>query len=560
MVYAVASMTTLGVGLGLLLGLSARRFHVETAPIVDQIECLLPGTNCGQCGYPGCRAGAEALAAGSAPATLCPPGGREVALQPVEIPRADSAVGAALGEMEEAEPMVAFIFEDHCTGCAIEDMPIPSLIRVPPQQHIGVEAEPVVQRDDIVLKGQLIGKARGPVSANIHAPTSGRVIAVGHFTAPHPSGLPVPTITIRPDGEDRWGTRLPRLRPEDATPEEIAAQVAEAGIAGMGGATFPAAVKLNLRAKYDLHTLIINAAECEPYLTCDDRLMRKRAEEIADGAGIMARVLGVDRIIVAIESNKPQAIEAMALHKHALGYALQIKVVLTQYPMGSEKHLVKTLTGKETPVRALTAKLGLVVHNAATAHAVHLACRYGEPSISRVVTVSGRGVARPANVRALIGTPISEVLAHCGGLVEEPERLLLGGPMMGQPVQNPRVPIVKGTNGILALTRAETRDHAVMPCIRFGLCVQVCPMGLTPFERNTRIQADDLEGAARVGLVDCITCGRCSFTCPSNLPLVQTIRFAKGAGIALARRTVAQYRDLPGIPSSHERRQRAVAH
>jgi len=412
--------------------------------------------------------------------------------------------------------------------CPIEDMPIPPLLRVPLQQHIGVEAEPLVKRDDLVLKGQLIGKARGPVSANIHAPTSGRVLAVGYFTAPHPSGLPVPTVTIRPDGEDKWGPHLPRLRPEGAEPEEIAAQVAEAGIVGMGGATFPAAVKLNLRAKYDLHTLIINGAECEPYLTCDDRLMRERAEEISDGIGIMARGLGVKQVIVAIESNKPQAIEVMGRYRRALGYELQIKVVPTQYPMGSEKHLVKTLTGKETPARALTAELGIVVHNAATAHAVHLAVRYGEPSLSRVVTVSGRGIRRPANVRTLIGTPVAELLAHCGGLVEEPERLLLGGPMMGQPIQNPRVPIIKGTNGILALTAAETRERDTMPCIRCGLCVQVCPLGLTPFELNTRVKAGDLEGAARVGLLDCITCGCCSYTCPSNLPLVQTIHFAKG--------------------------------
>ncbi|ARE40199.1 Electron transport complex protein RnfC [Rhodovulum sp. P5] len=412
--------------------------------------------------------------------------------------------------------------------CEIEDMPIPALIRVPLQQHIGVEAEAIVERDDHVLKGQLIGKARGPVSANIHAPTSGRVIAVGHFTAPHPSGLPVPTITIRPDGKDTWGPRLARLRPENAEPEEIAAKVAEAGIVGMGGATFPSAVKLNLRAKYDLHTLVINGAECEPYLTCDDRLMRERAEEIADGIGIMAKALGVGKVIIAIEANKPQAIEVMSRHNRALGYTFQVKAVPTQYPMGSEKHLVKSLTGKETPARALTAELGIVVHNAATAHAVHLAVRYGEPSISRVVTVSGRGIKRPANVRALVGTPVTELIAHCGGLTEEPERLLLGGPMMGQPIQNPRVPIVKGTNGILALTHGESRDRDVMPCIRCGLCVQVCPMGLTPFELNGRIDAGDLDGAAKVGLLDCINCGCCSFTCPSNRPLVQTIQFAKG--------------------------------
>ena len=442
--------------------------------------------------------------------------------------------------------------------CAIEEMPVPPLIRVPLQQHIGVEAEPIVARDDLVRKGQLIGKARGPVSANIHAPTSGRVIAVGHFTAPHPSGLPVPTITIRPDGQDRWGDRLPRLHPETADPDAIAAQVAQAGIVGMGGATFPAAVKLNLRAKYDLHTLIINAAECEPYLTCDDRLMRERAEEIADGAGIMARALGVDRVIVAIEANKPQAITAMQRHNLALGHKLLIKTVPTQYPMGSEKHLVKTVTGRETPARALTAELGIVVHNAATAHAVHLALRYGEPLVSRVITVSGRGVARPANLRVLIGTPVADILAHCGGLVEPPERLLLGGPMMGQPIQNLRVPVVKGTNGILALTGAETRQDNVMPCIRCGSCVQVCPCGLTPFELNARIQAGDLDGAARVGLLDCVACGCCSFTCPSNIPLVQGFNFAKGR-LAENESRKHQQEETKRLAAARTARQAAIA-
>ncbi len=414
------------------------------------------------------------------------------------------------------------------TGCAIEPMPIPALIRIPLRQHIGAQAEPLVQRDDLVLKGQLIGKARGPVSANVHAPTSGRVIAVGHFTAPHPSGLPVPTITIRPDGNETWGERLPRMHPEDATPADIAARVADAGIVGMGGATFPSAVKLNLGAKYELETLIINAAECEPYLTCDDRLIREHAEEVTDGAGIMARALGVARIIIAIEANKPEAIAALRRHNLALGHKIDIRVVPTLYPMGSEKHLVKMVTGKETPARALTAELGVVVHNAATAYAVHQAVRYGEPLVSRVVTVSGRGVKRPANLRVLIGTPIMDIIDHVGGLEGTPEKLILGGPMMGQPIANPRAPIVKGTNGVLALTKAEARRSDAMPCIRCGSCVQACPCGLTPYELNARIQADDLDGATKVGLMDCVACGCCSFTCPSNIPLVQAFNYAKG--------------------------------
>lgn len=440
----------------------------------------------------------------------------------------------------------------------IAQMPIPALIRLPLQQHIGAEAEPIVKRDDLVLKGQLVAKARGPLSANIHAPTSGRVIAVGHFVAPHASGLPVPTITIRPDGADTWGPHLPRLRPENATPEEIAAQVAAAGIVGMGGATFPSAVKLNLRAKYALETLIINGAECEPYLTCDDRLMRERAEEIADGIGIMAKALGVSRVIVAVESNKPEAIEAVTRYNRALGYTFRIAVVPTQYPMGSEKHLVKILTGKETPARALTADLGVVVHNIATAHAVHLAVRYGEPLIARTVTVSGYGIRRPANLRVLIGTPVSEIIAHCGGFTEEPDRLLLGGPMMGTPIQNLRVPVVKGTNGILALTRAETPGRDTMPCIRCGRCVQGCPVGLTPFELNARIQADDLEGAAKIGLMDCLSCGCCSYTCPANLPLVQAFQFAKGK-LAEKQSRKHQQEETKRLAAARKAREEAIA-
>ncbi|WP_444452861.1 electron transport complex subunit RsxC [Rhodobacter capsulatus] len=440
----------------------------------------------------------------------------------------------------------------------IEAMPIPTLIRLPLQQHIGAEAEPIVKRDDLVLKGQLIAKARGPLSANIHAPTSGRVIAVGHFVAPHASGLPVPTITIRPDGEDKWGPHLPRIRPENASPEEIAAQVAAAGIVGMGGATFPSAVKLNLRAKYTLDTLIINGAECEPYLTCDDRLMRERAEEIADGIGIMAKALGVTQVMVAIESNKPQAIESMTRYNRALNYTFKVKVVPTQYPMGSEKHLVKMLTGKETPARALTADLGVVVHNIATAHAVHLAVRYGEPLIARTLTVSGHGIRRPANLRVMIGTPVSEIIAHCGGFIEEPDRLLLGGPMMGMPIQNRRVPVIKGTNGILALTAAETPEAKTMPCIRCGRCVQGCPVGLTPFELNARIRADDLDGAAKIGLMDCLSCGCCSYTCPANLPLVQAFQFAKGK-LAERQSRKHQQEETQRLAAARKAREEAIA-
>ena len=440
----------------------------------------------------------------------------------------------------------------------IEKMGLPSILRVPLKQHVGAQAEPVVRRDDHVLKGQLIGKARGAVSANVHAPTSGRVLAVGMFPAPHPSGLPVMTVTIRPDGRDEWGPRLPRMRPETATPAEISDRVLEAGIVGMGGAGFPASVKLALGQRYKLHTLILNGAECEPYLTCDDRLMRESAEEITDGTAIMARALGVDKVIIAIESNKAEAISTMRRHFFGAGHDASVVVVPTSYPMGSAKHLVKAVTGFETPARALNAETGVVVHNVATAQAVHRAVRYGEPLISRIVTVSGRSVRRPVNVEVLIGTPLSDLFDHCGGLKGEPDRLVLGGPMMGEPVQSVRVPVVKGTCGVLALDRSETRPETSMPCIRCAGCVGACPSGLAPLEMEARIKAEDLEGAVAIGLMDCIACGACSYVCPSNIALAQSFNYAKGK-LAAKQSQKHQQEETRRLAEARKAREEAVA-
>lgn len=442
--------------------------------------------------------------------------------------------------------------------CAIERMPTPSLVRVPLQQHIGAEAEPVVKKDDEVAKGQLLAIARGAVSAAVHAPTSGRIIAIGRFVAPHPSGLPVATISIRPDGEDRWGPLPPPLDPQTASPEEIAKRVAISGIVGMGGATFPSAVKLNLGKRFTLKTLVINAAECEPYLTCDDRLLRERGAAVAEGVALMARALSVEDVIIAIESNKPKAIAAMKQAIAGAALPTQVVAVPTRYPMGSEKHLVQTLTGLETPARALTADLGVVVHNAATAYAVQRAVCFGEPLISRIVTVSGRAVARTANIEALIGTPIADILAHCGGTTEAPERLLLGGPMMGQPAPSIRAPIVKGTNGVLALTAAETRRAEAMPCIRCGSCVDVCPCGLTPLEMHERISNEELDGAVDIGLLDCVSCGSCSFVCPSNRPLIQSFNYAKGKLLA-QQRTKHQAEETKRLAKAREERLERIA-
>lgn len=416
----------------------------------------------------------------------------------------------------------------------IEKTPIPALLHVPLQQHIGAPAVPLVREGEHVRKGQLLARGEGKVTAVVHAPTSGRVINVGSYPAHHASGLSVRTITLKPDGKDEWGDLDAAQDPLALAPNEIATRVAAAGVVGMGGATFPTAIKLDLGSRYCLSTLVINGAECEPYLTCDDRLFQERTDAVLDGVRIMARALGVDRAIIGIENNKPIA-QATVEAKTRDDPWISVARLPTRYPMGSEKHLVQALTGKETPAGGLTADIGVVVHNPATAAAVHDALRYGRPLISRIVTVSGGAIHAPKNLDVLVGTPVQELLDFCGGFVTEPARLISGGPMMGQPLPSTRVPIVKGSNGILALTAREAEDRIVMPCIRCASCVRVCPCGLVPLEMASFIRAGDLEGAVAYGLIDCIACGSCAFACPSSIPLVQFFRYAKGE-LAAARR------------------------
>jgi len=410
----------------------------------------------------------------------------------------------------------------------ILEMATPKRLYIPLQQHIGAPAEPVVRRGERVLKGQLLARSQGMISAPVHAPTSGTIVGIGKHPAPHPSGLPVRTVVIESDGKEEWVELPPSIDPFGLSPDEVALRVAEAGIVGMGGATFPSAVKLSLGKRYNLHTLVLNGAECEPYLTCDDRLMQEQAVDIIDGIRIMMHGLGVKKAIVALEGNKPEALQAMK--RAAADFpTIDIVAVPVQYPMGSEKHLVQTLTGMETPAKGLTADIGIVVHNVATAHAVHHAVRHHRPLISRVVTVSGAAIQKPANVLVPIGTQVAELLELCGGYREEPSQLLSGGPMMGQPLPDTKVPIVKGSGAVLALSASEVAEQPVMPCIRCGACVTACPCGLVPLEMAAYSRKGDMDGANRIGLMDCISCGSCSYVCPSHIPLVQYFNHAKGA-------------------------------
>ncbi len=410
----------------------------------------------------------------------------------------------------------------------ISRLPLPAQLFIPLQQHIGAPATVLVAEGEVVGKGQLIARHQGGISAPQHAPTSGRIAAITEITAPHPSGLPQLTIVLEPDGRDEWAALPePIADPFFAPPQAIRNRVAESGIVGMGGAAFPSAVKLALGQQRQLDILLINGAECEPYLTCDDRVMREQPNAVIDGARLMSYALGVPRIIVAIEGNKLLALGHMT--RAAAPFAdVQVVSVPVQYPMGSERHLVLAITGRETPAKKLTADVGVVVHNVATALAVQRAVHHGTPLTSRVVTVSGGALREPKNIEAPIGTPVADLIAFCGGFAVQPDRLIMGGPMMGQPLPSLTVPMVKGTSGILALTAEEVDDRPVSPCIRCGSCVTVCPCGLVPVDMAAFIRKDNFEGAAKLGVADCVSCGSCAWVCPSHLPLVQYFNYAKG--------------------------------
>lgn len=412
---------------------------------------------------------------------------------------------------------------------AIEILPIPKRLYLPVQQHIGAAAEPVVQTGQQVLKGQLIAQGQSGISASVHASSSGTIVEIAPCTAPHPSGLSILTIVIETDGEDRWVTTQAPVNPFILEPAEIAKRVADAGIVGMGGATFPSAIKLHLGLKNPIDTLIINGSECEPYLSCDDRLMRERSAEVVSGVRILMHTVQATRAIIAVEDNKPEALAAL----EAACAAMDIPVIQplklpTRYPMGSEKHMVRTLTGREIPAGKLGADIGVMVHNVGTAYAVHQAVVNHRPLVSRIVTVGGGAIQRAANLEVPIGTLLEDILAFCGGLTETPERLLMGGPMMGQVMPHAKVPIIKGSNGVIALSREEIIPPQNSPCIHCARCVDACPCGLMPLKMSARIQHDDLEGALGYGLQDCIACGACSYVCPAHIPLVHYFNHAKG--------------------------------
>lgn len=432
---------------------------------------------------------------------------------------------------------------------AITTAHAPRQLIIPLSQHIGQPAEPMVKVGDKVLKGQILGHANGPVSAPVHASGSGTVTAIEEHLIPHPSGLSALCVIIDTDGFEQWIECKPLIADlsynktdtSDDSPQTIASlscqqineQISNAGVVGLGGALYPSAAKLRTAGRMQTDTLIINAAECEPYITCDEVLMQRRPEEVILGILLIKKVVGAKKCLIGIEDNKPEAYQALL--KTISGYKkahtetqIEIIQVPTRYPAGGEKQLIQVLTGKEVPTQGLPMNIGIICHNVTTAVAVYHAVYRGEPLISRIVTITGGAVKQPQNMEVPIGTPIRDVLNQAGINEDKIEKIIMGGPMMGFALPSVDTPVTKATNCLLVSEKGElATPPPAMPCIRCARCSDVCPMSLLPQQMYWYAKARDLEKVQDYNIFDCIECGCCSYACPSNIPLVQYYRYAK---------------------------------
>jgi electron transport complex protein RnfC len=410
---------------------------------------------------------------------------------------------------------------------AVERPPLPELLVVPLLQHAGDVTEPLVRIGEQVLKGQPIGQCQPCVA--VHSPVSGVVEAIEERPMSHPSGQPGPCVVIRPDGREQWVELHPLVDWHDASPDMLIAKIQESGLAGLGGAVFPTHQKIRDGRDRKTHTLILNGVECEPYISCDEMLMREQPGKIILGARILRKVLGAERVIIAIEDQMGAVQDAMAgCAEFAKSKNISIVKVPAIYPEGGERQLVQVLTGQEVPVGGRPSDLGLVCQNVATAAAVADAVTEGKPLIERYVTVTGNGILHPRNFLALLGTPVSHLVECCGGYGDDVARLVMGGPMMGYPLESDCVPLVKASNCVLALTRNDiATPQPEMPCIRCGECATVCPARLLPQQLHLQIRNGLWQPSKDYGLSACIECGCCDYVCPSHIPLVEWFRYGK---------------------------------
>ncbi len=403
--------------------------------------------------------------------------------------------------------------------------PLPQRLVIPLRQHIGTPARPCVAVGDKVLKGQQIGRAEGYVSTAIHASTSGVIVAIEPRPVAHPSGLDDLCVVLEADGEERWIERTP-LDYERMDASYVRNRLRDLGLAGLGGAVFPSFIKLNPGTPAKIPTLVINGAECEPWITCDDRLMRERAQDVLAGARIMAALLRSTEILVGVEDNKPEALAALQVAARSVDFPLEVIAVPTLYPGGGAKQLVQVLTGKEAPTGGRSTDIGVQCFNVGTAYALARAVRYGEPLISRIVTVTG-AVEHPQNLEVLLGTPVAELL-QLAGQKPDAHGVIMGGPMMGFDIRDTAAPVVKSANCLLVKSpQLFPALPPAMPCIRCGACARACPARLQPQDLYWFARAHNFGKAQEYHLFDCIECGCCNYVCPSHLPLVDFYRYAK---------------------------------
>jgi len=415
----------------------------------------------------------------------------------------------------------------------IVQSPLPPQLILPLKQHIGQICIPIVEVGDHVLRGQKVARSQGYVSAPVHAPTSGTVLAIEEHAVPHPSGMGRQCMIIEPDGLDEADQSTPSLCDYlDEDPAIIRERIRLSGIVGLGGAVFPTFIKMLRDQRHPIETVILNGVECEPFLTCDHRVMLEHGDSVVRGLNVIMHAVAAKGGIIAIEDNKPDAVDAMreAIARAGFEANIEVRVLPTRYPQGGEKQLIQAVTGRQVPAGKLPLHIGVICQNVGTAKAIHDAVCMGKPLTERVVTISGDAVPHPANICARIGTPMPFLLAQCGLRDLSGVRLIHGGPMMGERLPRMNVPMVKSTNGILAM-RAESlysENAQEEPCIRCGHCVEVCPVGLVPNELAWHCRNDQFDRGQEYDLFECIECGCCSYVCPSHIPLVHYFRYAKG--------------------------------
>jgi len=409
----------------------------------------------------------------------------------------------------------------------IEILPLPKQVVIPVSQHIGAPATLIVAKGDKVKVGQVLAKCNGFVSTNIHSSVSGTVTSVDPTM--DSSGFKRQAVTITVEG-DEWEPSINRsvelVKEFNLSSDEIISKINESGIVGLGGATFPTHVKLSVPKGKKADLLIINGVECEPFLTSDHRLMLEKGHEMLVGVSILMKALQVNRALIGIENNKPDAIEYLQnISKDYKG--IEVFALKVKYPQGGEKQLIKALINREVPSGGLPIDVGVVVHNVGTAYAVYEAIQKNKPLFERVVTVTGKSISKPSNFLARIGTPIAELVAAAGGLPEDTGKVINGGPMMGKALNTIDVPVTKGTSGIVVFQAKESVRPEATACIRCAKCVGVCPMCLEPYLMIRLSQRQLFDRLENERILDCIECGSCSFDCPANLPLLDYVRLAK---------------------------------